>query len=92
MLKYVDLLYSTFGPEDNQIPGYPGHPEIELALLRLYDHTRNSKHLRLAKFFLTERGNPKGWFGQHYYDVEAERRGAEPNRRPAYYPEDRCLW
>ena len=29
-------------------------------LLRLYDHTRDRKHLELARFFLTERGNPKG--------------------------------
>jgi DUF1680 family protein len=32
ILEYVDLVCSTFGPGSNQIPGYPGHPEIELAL------------------------------------------------------------
>ncbi|KAK5175645.1 uncharacterized protein LTR77_000784 [Saxophila tyrrhenica] len=92
MLKYVDLLCDTFGGGRNQIPGYPGHPEIELALLRLYDHTKNTKHLELANFFLIERGNAHGWFGRHYYDVEAERRGDDPNKRPAFYPERRCLW
>ena len=92
ILKYVDLLCSTFGPQNNQLHGYPGHPEIELALLRLYNVTRNQKHLDLASYFLTERGNPKGWFNQHYYDVEADRRGADPDKRPAFYPAPRCHW
>lgn len=92
ILKYVDLVCSTFGPGANQIPGYPGHPEIELALLRLYDYTGSPKHFDLAKFFLTERGNPKGWHGRHYYDVEAERRLDNPDKRPAFYPEKRCFW
>ncbi|KAK3679576.1 hypothetical protein LTR37_021402 [Vermiconidia calcicola] len=64
LLKYVDLLCATFGQGVNQLPGYPGHPEIELALLRLYDHTKDRKHLELATFFLTERGNPNGWYHQ----------------------------
>ena len=92
MLKYVDLMCATFGNGAGQLPGYPGHPEIELALLRLYSHTEDPKHLSLAQFFLTERGNPKGWYGRHYYDVEAERRNDDPNKRPAFYPERRCLW
>ena len=82
----------TFGPEENQLHGYPGHPEIELALLRLYDHTGDKKHFDLAQFFITERGNPKGWYGRHYYDVESERRGDDPDKPPAYYPEKRAMW
>ena len=92
ILKYVDLIHDKFGAKANQVPGYPGHPEIELALLRLHDHTQNPKHLELARFFLTERGNSKGWFGRNYYDVEAERRSDDPNKRPAFYAERRCLW
>ncbi len=26
-----------FRPPESQLHGYPGHPEIELALMRLYD-------------------------------------------------------
>lgn len=92
ILRYVDLLCKTFGPGNDQLHGYPGHPEIELSLLRLYQRTGNEKHLKLAEFFLTERGNPKGWNGRHYYDVEAEKRGDDPNRMPAFYPEPRCMW
>ena len=92
ILKYVKLLCKTFGPGEAQLHGYPGHPEIELALLRLYDHAGQKEHLDLARYFLTERGNSKGWYGRHYYDVEAERRGDDPNKRPAFYPQRRCLW
>ena len=40
----------------NKREGYPGHPEIELALLRLYDITKNEQYLTLAKHFIDVRG------------------------------------
>nr|POF14039.1 non-reducing end beta-l-arabinofuranosidase [Quercus suber] len=92
ILKYVDLLCTTFGPDTNQTPGYPGHPEIELSLLRLYERTGHAKHFELARFFITERGNPTGYQGKHYFDVEAEMRREHPSQRPAFYPEQRCMW
>lgn len=92
ILKYVDLLATTFGPEKDQIHGYPGHPEIELALIRLYERTKDAKHLKLAKYFIEERGNPQGVEGRHYYDVEAERRGWRENEMPKPYPEKRSYW
>jgi DUF1680 family protein len=93
MLKYVDLLCRTFGPAHDQIHGYPGHPEIELALLRLYGRTRDPKHLELARYFITERGNPEGVDGRHYYVVEAEKRGEPPHVRMSYWgPEGSNLW
>ncbi|WPH03996.1 glycoside hydrolase family 127 protein [Acrodontium crateriforme] len=92
ILKYVDLLCTTFGPNPNQIHGYPGHPEIEMALLRLYTLTENPKYLNLGRYFITERGNPRGQDGRHFFDVESEKRGDDPNKRPAFYPESRCLW
>jgi uncharacterized protein len=92
ILKYVDLLYQTFGPGPKQKHGYPGHPEIELALLRLYEKTKNPKHLALAEYFTDERGNPTGQDGRHYYDVEAKARGDREHERPAYYPKSRSYW
>ncbi|TGO14548.1 hypothetical protein BTUL_0051g00130 [Botrytis tulipae] len=92
ILKYVDLLSLTFGPNPEQKHGYPGHPEIELALLRLYEKTRDPKHLNLARYFIDERGNPKGQDGRHYYDVEAEVRGDRPDEMPKYFPEKRSYW
>jgi len=92
ILKYVNLLHSTFGTQPGQIRGYPGHPEIELALLRLYKATSDSKSLELARYFIEERGNNKGVDGRHFYDVEAEKRGDRANEMPAYYPTRRSYW
>jgi DUF1680 family protein len=88
----VDLLGRTFGPGEEQKHGYPGHPEIELALLRLFEKTQDVKHLKLAEYFLAERGNPSGVEGRHYYDVEAEARGDRAQERPVYYPKSRSYW
>ena len=91
ILKYVDLLYDTFGPGD-KLHGYPGHPEIELALLRLHEVTGNPKHLALGRYFIDERGNPNGVDGKHFYDWEAEQRGERPYERPTYFPVRRSYW
>lgn len=93
LLRYVDLLCRTFGPEKDQRHGYPGHPEIELALLRLYHRTKDPRHLRLAKYFILERGNPAGVDGKrHYYRVEAEERGEASHVRMAYWGDADALW
>jgi DUF1680 family protein len=91
MIKYVDLICNTFGPGENQKHGYPGHPEIELALLRLYDKTKNPRHLALGQYFIEERGNSSRKEG-HYYDVEAKLRGEDENMRQVYYPTSRSYW
>lgn len=90
--KYVTLIHKTFGPADGQIKGYPGHPEIELALLRFYSVTGHRESYELAKYFLYERGNPNGPDGKHYYDWEADRRGEDRWKRPDSYPESRAHW
>jgi DUF1680 family protein len=51
--------------------GYPGHPEIELALMRLYEITREPRYQALARFFVEERGQQP-----HYYDIEFENAAA----------------
>lgn len=67
--------------------GYPGHPEIELALLRLFRLTRDPKHLYLSRYFIDERGNPdSGGTGRHYYDIEKEARGERAHEWPEYMP------
>lgn len=90
--KYIDLLHKTFGPDEGQKHGYPGHPEIELALIRFYKRTGNKKALELARYFLEERGNTTGAGGRHYYDVEAEARGESIHTAPSYYPAARSYW
>ncbi len=56
VLKYVDLVYKIFVEEQSAPFVTPGHEEIELALLKLYEVTKNQKHLDLARFFINQRG------------------------------------
>ena len=73
MLKYVALIQSTFGSEEYQLHGYPGHEELELALMKLYRITNAQEHLNLARYFIEERGQRRN--GEHYYEIEAKRNG-----------------
>ncbi|MGQ9801320.1 MAG: glycoside hydrolase family 127 protein [Candidatus Saccharicenans sp.] len=57
-LKSADLLVRTFGP--GKLRAFPGHQEIEIGLARLYRVTGNDEYLKLAKFFLDERGHYHG--------------------------------
>ncbi len=54
--KSADLLVKTFGPGKIEIP--PGHPEIELGLVKLYRATGNRDYLNLAKYYVDLRGKP----------------------------------
>ena len=62
MVKYVDLVDGVFGPEPEKLHGYPGHPELELALVKLYGVTGNERHLRLAGYFVDTRGTAPLFF------------------------------
>ncbi len=57
LLKYTDMIYRTFIEEKSANFVTPGHEEIELALLKLYEYLGNEKHLQLARFFIDQRGN-----------------------------------
>jgi DUF1680 family protein len=54
-VKNADLMVSVFGPDKKR--GVPGHQVIEIGLAKLYRVTGNEKYLKLAKFFLDERGH-----------------------------------
>jgi len=68
--RFADHIDSLFGTEAGKQPGYPGHPEIELALLRLHEATDEPRYLALARYFILQRGA-----SPHWYDVEFARRG-----------------
>ena len=57
-IKNADLIDSVFGPGKNR--GVPGHEEIEIGLAKLYRATGEERYLRLAQFFLDERGRTDG--------------------------------
>jgi uncharacterized protein len=97
LLRYVALMRREFGDGPGQRRGYPGHPEIELALMRLHKTDRSPQDAYgLARFFLEERGNPTGsQDGTHYYLWEAARRGeGDVWKRPNSHPvqRDQTLW
>jgi DUF1680 family protein len=54
--RLADLICKTFGPDEAQLHGYPGHPEIELALVLLYKATGTRRYLDTAKYFVDVRG------------------------------------
>ena len=53
--RYADYIDSVFGPPPKRL-GYPGHPEIELALIKLWRATGNQRYFELARFFVENRG------------------------------------
>jgi len=55
-LKNADLVARTFGPEPGKRQGFPGHQEIELALVKLFRLTGKRAYLDLARYFLDQRG------------------------------------
>ncbi|GGH85904.1 DUF1680 family protein [Pullulanibacillus pueri] len=68
--RFADYIDSVFGPEEQKLNGYPGHQEIELALVKLYRVTGNERYLNLSQYFIDERGKQP-----HYFDIEKEARG-----------------
>ncbi len=54
MQKNTECIYDHFVTKNN--PGVPGHPEIELALMKLYRITDDKKALELCAHFLNKRG------------------------------------
>ena len=70
LMCFVDHIDSVFGRDEGKRRGYPGHPELELALVKLYRETGEKRYLDLAVYFIDERGRQP-----HYYDHEAEQRG-----------------
>ena len=67
MEKNAEHIYNHFITEKNE--GVPGHPEIELALMKMYRVTGNKKWQILAEHFIDERG-----VDPHFYEKEAEKR------------------
>jgi len=76
MCRYADCIDATFGSAEGKKRGYPGHEEIELALVKLYRATGKQQYLDLATFFVNERGQEP-----HYFVEEATARGEDGEAR-----------
>lgn len=59
-IKFGDLIRRDFGPGANQRRDVPGHPEVELGLIKLYRATGNRDYLDVTKFFIDQRGHTEG--------------------------------
>ena len=64
MKKYVAYIEKVFLLEKSAYFASPGHEEIELALLRMYRHTKDAQCLRLAKYFIDVRGTENDFAGK----------------------------
>ncbi len=71
--RFADHIDTLFGPNEGQKRGYPGHPEIEMALVKLYRETGEKRYLNLTKYFIDERGQEPS-----YFDIETRERGEDP--------------
>lgn len=67
MLKNAEHIYQEFIVKGRE--GYPGHPEIELALMKLYRLTGEKHCLELAEHFINVRG-----VDPDFYKKELEKR------------------
>jgi DUF1680 family protein len=60
--KFADCIDANFGPEEGKLHGADGHQEIELALVKLYNVTGETRYLRLAQYLLDVRGTRPNFF------------------------------
>lgn len=66
--RLADYIDSVFGPGKRD--GTSGHPEIELALVKLYRTTGEKRYRRLAEFFLNQRGQQPSYFAREYQRLD----------------------
>ena len=64
LIRYTDCIDRHIGPEEGKLHGYPGHEIPEMALVRLYAITKDEKHLKLAKYFIDQRGQKPLYFDE----------------------------
>ena len=68
--KFADYIYERFYVKKDTGFITPGHQEIELALMKMYNYTGNKRYYVLAKHFIDERGKQKE---QEYFEEENDR-------------------
>ncbi|MCH6471327.1 glycoside hydrolase family 127 protein [Sinomonas terrae] len=79
--RFADLIVREFGGPES--PVYPGHPEVEYALVELYRLTGKREYLDTAAAFIDRRGAGclgDGAFGKAYYQDDASVRETEVMR------------
>lgn len=80
MCKYADYIEKRFKIDRDTDFVTPGHEEIELALVRLYEATGERRYLELSEFFINSRGQQdemhtdwmKNSYGQSHLPVREQ--------------------
>lgn len=80
--RYIEHIMSVVGPEPGKLRGYPGHEELELAMIKLYHLDGDKRFLDYAKYLVDERGQKP-----RFFESEAEARNEKENTRPSRDPE-----
>ena len=81
MERMAEHIGKRFGTEEGKEPGIPGHQEIELGLLRLYEVTGKENYKDLARYFIEQRGKDPDYFvkerkkrGWVHFDMDVHNR------------------
>lgn len=69
MCKYADYIEQVFKIDHAAGFETPGHPELELALVKLYDATGEQRYLELSKYFIDIHGSTDNT--EYLYDTAA---------------------
>jgi len=81
MKKYADHIDRRFGAEPEKAQGYPGHEEIELALVKLYHATGEERYLKLSEYFVRQRGREPNYFEEEGKKLSGR---SEHDRNPMF--------
>jgi len=84
--KLADMIGKVFGSAEGQILGYPGHEEVELALVKLARVTGVKRYVHLAAYFINQRGAKP-----NYYEDESKRLGVS-KKLPVYFYHNRWAY
>ncbi len=65
-IKLANHIDASFGPEEGKIHGMDGHEEVEIGLMRLYHLTGEERYMKLAEYFLLQRGQDPDFFRRQF--------------------------
>jgi DUF1680 family protein len=78
-IRMADCIDRNFGPEPGKIHGVDGHPEIEIALPKLFEATGDERYRDLAEYFIHERGQNPDFFDQQNAADDSKTNGGVRN-------------
>lgn len=84
--RFADCIERTFGPEPGKLRGCPGHQEVEIGLLKLYEVTKEERYQRLAAHFLLTRGERPNYFDEERAAADQNEQSRAPHFSPLGEP------